>query len=56
MSPSAFRILFWFLCAVGGLLVLDWYSAARLKTDLERADAQQHWASQEYEKSKKEGP
>ena len=56
MTAAALRILLVLLGAIALLILIEWYSAVRLRNDLDRADAEQHWASQDYEKNKPETP
>lgn len=55
MTVTAFRILLILLGATALLMLIEWYSTVRLRNDLERAEAQQQWASHEYEQSKGQG-
>lgn len=52
MSPAACRLVIALFAVLAALIGIEWYSDVRLQHDLERADAQQQWASKEYEKSK----
>ena len=56
MSRSGFYIILVLLGAILVMIALEWYSAERLKLDLERAEAEQQWAAAEYQASTQEYP
>lgn len=56
MNPTVFRIILALLAAIAFLILVEWYSAERLRSDLARAEAEHLWAAQEYETAKRDSP